>query len=95
MITVKENTTLVGISELRNSPERIFKEISKRPVVIERHRKPVAVLMPIKKFEEMEKLFDLIEDLVLSSLAQEREKRHRKPQWVSIEEAMKRVGLRP
>lgn len=95
MITVKEETTLVGVSELRTSPERIFKEMEKRPVVIERHRKPIAVLVPVKKFEEMEKLFDLVEDYVLGSLAKEREKKHKNPKWVSVEEAWKRVGLRP
>ena len=95
MITVKENTTLVGVSELRNAPDRIFKEMQKRQVVIERHRKPVAVLVPVKKFEEMEKLFDLIEDYILGSLAKEREKKYKNPKWIPIEEAWKRVGMRP
>ena len=62
MITVKEDTTLVGVSELRSAPGRIFKEMQKRRVVIERHRKPVAVLVPIEKFREMEQLLDFVED---------------------------------
>ena len=95
MITVKENTTLVGVSELRNAPERIFKEMQKRQVVIERHRKPVAVLIPIEKFEEMEQLLDFVEDHMLRLLAQEREKKHKNPKWISIEGAVKRVGLKP
>lgn len=94
MITVKEETTLVGISELRNQPEKILKEMRKRPVVIERHRKPVAVLVPIEQFEDREELFDFVEDQILGYLARQREKKHRNPKWVSLEEAMKRVGLR-
>lgn len=56
MITLKENTTLINISELRNEPEKIFREMRKRPVVVEKHRKPVAVLIPLEQFQEMEKL---------------------------------------
>lgn len=93
MITVKENTTLVGISELRTRPEEILREMEKRPVLIERHRKTVAVLLPIKKFEEMEELLDFVEDYLLGLAAKEREKGSKNPKWVSIEEALKRVGL--
>ena len=94
MITVKEETTLVGISELRNAPERVLREMRKRTVVIERHRKPVAVLIPIEAFKEREEIFDFVEDFVLAHLAREREKKHPNPKWISIEEALKRVGLK-
>jgi prevent-host-death family protein len=94
MITVKENTTLIGISELRNEPERIFKEMRKRPIVIGKHRKPVAVLIPMEEYEEMGRLLEMVEDYVLGMLAQERDKKHKNPKWVSIEEALKRVGLK-
>ena len=62
MITMKKDTTLVGISELRNQPDKIFNEMRKRLVVIEKHHKPVAVLVPVEQFEEMEKLLDFVED---------------------------------
>ena len=94
MITVKENTTLINISELRNEPEKIFREMRKRRVVVEKHRQPVAVLIPVEQFEEMEELLDFVEDYVLGSLAKEREKKQKNPKWVSLEKAMRRVGLR-
>lgn len=93
MITLKEETTLVGVSELRNEPDRIFREMHKRLLVIGKHHRPVAVLLPIEKFENMQKLFDLVEDYALGLLAREREEKHKNPKWVSIEEAIKRAGL--
>ena len=94
MITIKENTTLINISELRNEPEKIFREMRKRRIVVEKHRRPVAVLIPIEQFEEMEGLLDFVEDYVLGHLARERDKKHRNPKWVPLEAAMKRAGLR-
>lgn len=94
MITVKEGTTLISISELRNEPEKIFREMRKKRIVIEKHRRPVAILIPVEQFEEMQELLDFVEDYVLGHLAKERDKKHRSSAWVSLEEAMKRVGLR-
>lgn len=94
MITVKENTTLVNISELRNKPEKIFREMRKRRVVVEKHRRPVAVLIPVEQFKELEELLDFVEDHVLGWLAREREKGRKDPTWISLEAALKRVGLR-
>lgn len=85
MITVKEDTTLVGISELRNSPERIFKEMGKRAVVIERHRKPVAVMIDYKRYERQEKLLDWAEDYILGMIALERDKGSKKSDFIDIE----------
>ncbi len=94
MITMKDNTTLVAVSELRNQPEKIFNEMRTRLVMIEKHRKPVAVLISIERYEEMEKLLELAEDYALGMLAKERDQKTKSPQWVSMENAMKRVGLK-
>ena len=93
-MTFKENTTLVGVSEMRTKPDKIFSEMKKNLVVIEKHGKPVAVLLSVKEFEEIKQMLDMVEDYALGMLAKERDKKHKNPKWVSIEEAMKRVGLK-
>lgn len=93
-MTFKENTTLIGISELRNQPDRIFKEMRKRLLVIEKHHKPVAVLLPIEQYTSIQELLDAVEDTALGMLAKEREEKRKNPEWISLEDALKRVGLK-
>lgn len=93
VIASEEEATFVGVSELRNQPDRIFKEMRERLVVIEKHHKPVAVLLPIEKYESLERLLDLVEEYVLGVLASEREEKNKNPNWVSLEKALRRVGL--
>ncbi len=93
MITVKEDTTLVGISELRDKAkvEDILKTAKKRRVVIEKRHKPVAVLLSMEIYEQLEQLIDLIEDQTLGKEAKARLKQKKKP--LSIEAFEKRIGL--
>lgn len=93
-MTFKEDTTLIGVSELRNQPDRVFAEMRKRLLVIEKHHKPVAVLLPIEQYTTIQELLDAVEDTALGMLAKEREKKQKNPGWVSLEEALKRVGLK-
>lgn len=94
MIKFKQNTTLVGVSEFRTKPDKIFNEMKNNLVMLEKHGKPVAVLMSVKEFEEMKEMLDFVEDYTLGMLAKERDKKHKNPKWISIEEAMKRTGLK-
>lgn len=41
-------------------------------VIIERRNKPIAVLVPLKRYEQMEELLEWIEDQALGYLAKER-----------------------
>ena len=94
MITLKEETTLVGISELRTKVEEILRAMQRSTVVIERRHKPLAVMLPIARYEEMEAMLDLVEDQVLGRLAKEREgKAHRKA-YLPLEEVEKRLKIR-
>ncbi|MCD6478256.1 MAG: type II toxin-antitoxin system Phd/YefM family antitoxin, partial [Candidatus Aenigmarchaeota archaeon] len=45
MITVKENTTLVGVSELRSGIDKILEKAREGLVIIEKRHKPAAVLL--------------------------------------------------
>ena len=50
MRQVKSDTTLVGISELRTQADAIVKVAQRGPVVLEKHHKPIAVLVPIEQW---------------------------------------------
>ena len=49
MVTVKENTTLVGISEFRTKADAIFNQLKSSKVIIERRNRPIAVMVSIKR----------------------------------------------
>ena len=74
MMTVKENTTIAAISELRNKSEAILESLRDHRVVLERHKKPVAVMLNYKKYTEWETMLDFAEDYILGALALERDK---------------------
>ena len=74
MITVKEDTTLVGISEFRTHADDILKTAKKHRVVIEKRNKPVAVLLSMELYEKLEELIELVEDRLLGEIALKRMK---------------------
>lgn len=89
-MTLKENTTLVGVSELRTKIDEILAELKKRHVLIERRNKPVAMLLSIEEFEKLESLLEFVEDYGLAALAKQREG---KGKYLSLEEAKKKAGI--
>ena len=94
MRTVKENTTYAGLSELRTHADEIISVLRDKPVVLEKRHKPVAVLVPIAQYERTEALMEQIEDVVLGHLAQERLKHTKSTDWIPLEQALRRVGLK-
>lgn len=87
MVTSKKNSASAGVSELG----RAFGEVLERAkrldkVVIKKRNKPVAALVELKKYEEMENLLDAFEDIALGSLAGERDRKSSKSDFLSLEE---------
>ena len=72
MFTVKENTTLVGVSDLRSGIDKILEKAKEGLVIIEKRHKPQAVLMSNEQYEHIQNLLELSEDLVLGTIAEER-----------------------
>lgn len=72
MFTVKENTTLVGVSELRSGIDKILEKTKDGLVIIEKRHKPKAVLMSNEQYEHIQNLLELSEDLILGTIARER-----------------------
>ena len=91
MITVKENATLVGVSELRTNIDKILEESKTHKVLIGRRNRPVAVLMAMEKYNQMEAILDTLEDVALGYLAKERESKSKASDYVDIQEALKKI----
>ena len=94
MITVKEDTTLVGISELRTHIDEILEESKKHKVLIGRRNKPVAVLINMEKFHQMETTLDLLEDFALGFLAKEREAQANPSDYLDMETVKRRLKIK-
>lgn len=90
MITVKQNTTLVGVSELRTKLDLLLKKLKGTRVVIEKRHKPVAVLVSSEEYERNQKLLDMAEDIVLGHIAESRYKGSSGKDYIDIEELLKK-----
>jgi len=91
MYTIKEDTTLVGVSELRNRIDKILQEAQRHKVVITKRNKPIAILIPIDQYNDIEKFINQTDDYKLASLARSREKKSSKKDYVTIENALRKV----
>jgi prevent-host-death family protein len=93
MLTVKEDTTVIGITELRKMIPEILKKIKREKVILTRRNRPIGILVDYQEFERIEQMIDLIEDHLLGKLSSGRASRKSR-KTVSLEEAEKRVGLK-
>ncbi|GBE06331.1 phd_YefM [bacterium BMS3Abin10] len=89
MLTVKENTTLVGVSELRKGIEKILEKARTGLVIIEKRHKPTAVLMSNEEYEHIQQVVETAEDIVLGFIANGRYKKSKEKDYVNIESLLK------
>ena len=89
MITVKENTTLVGVSELRKGIEKILERAKKSLVIIEKRHRPRGVLMSSEEYERIQNILEIAEDLVLGFIAHNRFRRSSGKDYMDIEGLLK------
>jgi prevent-host-death family protein len=92
MISVKEDTTIVGITELRKMIPQILKKIKQEKVILTRRNRPIGILVDYEEYERMEKMIGAFEDQVLGQLAKERASRKDR-KTIGLEEAERRVGI--
>jgi len=85
MITVREKTTIAAISELRSQTEKILASLKNNRVVLERHKKPIAVMLNYKNYEALEKVLDFAEDYVLGMVALQRDRESKKRDFIDID----------
>lgn len=94
MRRIRENTTLVGISELRTQADAILKVAQREPVIVEKRHKPMAVLVPMSEYHRTQATLDQLEDYLLGLLAKDREQHAKRKDYLTLEELERNVGLR-
>ena len=93
MITLKEDTTLIGIAELRTKASEVMENIKKYRVILTKRNKPLGVIIDYEEYEHMQEMLEEVEDFVLGTIAGERLKRKGR-KTLTLDEAEKKVGLR-
>lgn len=94
MITVKENTALVGISELRVHFDKVLAILGKSKILLEKRNKPLAFIVPVEQYEEMEAIVEMAEDFGLGYLAKERDLKSKPSDYIDLGKAEKTVKAR-
>ena len=84
--------TYVSLTELKAKTAKVLKETGKNYVIVEKHHKPVAVLMSLKEFQFAEDAMDELEDEYFGKIVKERMKHPGK--GIPIEEVMKKYGIK-
>lgn len=85
MITIRNSATLASISELRSKSEQILSHLKENRVILERHKKPIAVMLDYSQYEKFEAMLELAEDLVLGSIASERDRSAKKRDFIDLD----------
>jgi prevent-host-death family protein len=93
MLTLKEDSSIIGITELRNKTSIVLNEIKKNKVILTKRNKPVGIIIDYNDYEKMLRIIDEVEDIVLGGIAMERIKRKDR-KAIPLEEAEKIIGLR-
>lgn len=88
MLTFKKDTTLVGVAELRTQMDEVLKRAQDTRVIIEKRNKPVAVILDIARYNEIEAILNALEDIALGYLAKERDAKTALSEYIDIEEAL-------
>ena len=89
MQTIKQDTTLVNVSEFRNNAEKILKKVKETPVQVRLHNEPVAMMISMEEFDRLEALLEFVEDYGLAEIALERERKGGR--YLSAEEVEKKL----
>ncbi len=85
MITIREQSSIASLSELRTKSEEILKQLSRNKVILQKHNKPVAVMLSYAQYALLEELLDRLEDYTLGMTALERDKKASKKDFIDIE----------
>ena len=86
MITVSEKSTIASLSELKTKSEEIIKQLADHRVILQKHNKPVAVMLGYKQYALFEKLLEMVEDYTLGKIALERDQKAADSDFLPLEE---------
>ena len=86
MITIADKSTIAGLSELRTKSEKILKQLEDHKVILQKHNKPVAVMLAYKQYINLMNLLDMVENRTLGEIALKRDQKSTGKDFVDIDE---------
>lgn len=94
MFVADEETSFVGISELRKISPKVLEELRKhKKIVLTSRNKPVGTIINYEEYKRNEEILDRLEDLELEKTVLKRlNSKNRK--FLSLEEVERRLRIR-
>lgn len=93
MISVTDNTLLIGTAELRKEIPHLTKELKLKTIIVTKKGKPVAVLEDFDEYKEKNRVIETFEDIVLGYLAKERDEKSTEKDFISEKDVAKKLGV--
>lgn len=93
MITVNDNTVMIGATEFRSEMPKLMKLVGEKTIVVMNRGEPVAVFQDYHHYQEDQNWHDTFEDVVLGYLAKERHENAKEGDYLSHADLLKKLGL--
>lgn len=94
MLTLNEDTIMIGTTEFRSKMPHLIKVLGKKKVILMKRGEPVGVFLNFSDYQKQEEWLDEFEDVVLGHLAKERDDQSTEADFVSEKEAWKQLRHR-
>jgi PHD/YefM family antitoxin component YafN of YafNO toxin-antitoxin module len=91
MKTIQEKTTLVAVSELRTKMDQVLEALKHSTVMIERRHRPIAVLLDVEYYRQLDRMMERISDVLLAVEARERARSGTPKKDLTLDEVEKRL----
>lgn len=92
MFELDDKTALIGATDLRTKMSKVEGMEYEKMFVMKRD-KPIAVIMTFNQYKKNRERTEELEDLVLGYIAKEREENSSEKDYITFEEAAKKLGL--
>lgn len=91
MYMAKEDTVLLGVSELKSVFPSLLGHLREQRIVVTNRNRPCAVVLDYEEFKHLEALLDRAEEKIWAKKVKQR-KRQKNKKSLTLAEAFKRVG---
>ncbi|MFA6024657.1 MAG: hypothetical protein WC777_05690 [Candidatus Gracilibacteria bacterium] len=92
MFILDDKTALIGTTDLRSRMAEV-EDMQYEKMVVMKREKPIAVIMTFDQYKKNRDRTEELEDLILGYMAKERDEKSTKKDYISLEEAAKKLGI--
>lgn len=92
MFVLDDKTALIGTTDLRSRMAEV-EDMQYEKMVVMKREKPIAVIMTFDQYKKNRDRTEELEDLVLGFMAKERDEKSTKKDYISLEDAAKKLGI--